>query len=181
MDKAVDAAGANVIVPLWNDYAKQFRDISRFLQYAYCAQTVPQQTVYEPSSVVNPHSRPTSTPNLWVSAPSTFSQPEWLDFAWEQPQLIESVQILFDSSLHFHFWQSWQGYPARAIPSLVKNYRIVARSQDGNEHTVAEVSDNYYRNCRHEVQLVDVVGVRLEIFGTNGIDRAQVYSVRIIQ
>jgi hypothetical protein len=181
MDRAVEADGARISAPRWNDHAMQFQDFSRFLHYGYAVQTVPAQLVYEPSAVVNPHSRPTSVPNLWVSAPTRFSQPEWLDLTWEHPQWMTSIQILFDSSLHFHFWQSWQGYPVRAIPSVVKAYRIVARNPDGHEHTVIEVRDNYQRNCRHDLALNNVKGIRLEVLGTHGIERAQVYSIRIFQ
>jgi hypothetical protein len=181
MDRAVEADGAKVTVPCWTDHALQFREFSRFLHYGYCAQTVPVQPVYEPHAVVNPHSRPTSVPNLWVSAPTRFASPEWLDFTWDRPQWMTSIQILFDSSLHFHFWQSWQGYPVQAIPSIVKDYRIVAHHVGGYEHTVIEVRDNYQRNRRHALALTNVTGLRIEVLGANGIDRAQIYSVRLFQ
>jgi hypothetical protein len=59
------------------------------------------------------------------------------------------ARVLFDSALHFHFWQSWQGYAVNAIPSLVKDYRIVATLTDRSEMIVAEVENNYQRNCNH--------------------------------
>lgn len=179
MAKAADADGAKVVVPDWNDHARKFTDISRFLQFAYCFQVTPEQCVYEPSTVVGSHSRPSSVPNLWVSAPSSFEQPQWLDLTWDHPQSIESIQILFDSSLHFHFWQSWQGYPVRSIPSIVRDYRVVVRTAEGAEHVVAQVQGNYQRNRGHLAQMEGAQSLRIEILKTNGLQRAQVYSVRV--
>ena len=139
------------------------------------------QPVYEPAMVVNPHSRPTNQPNLWVSAPSSFAEPEWLELTWDAPRNITDVQLLFDSALHFHFWQSWQGYAVNAIPSIVRDYRIVARQEDRSEVVVAEVHGNYQRNRSHTVDLRGVTGLKFECRSTHGIDRAQVYAVRVFE
>ncbi len=180
MTRAVDADGASVVSPDWNDHARKFTAESGFLNFAYCCRTTPEQPVYEPSMVVNNRSRPSHTPNLWVSAASSFSETEWLALSWETPRDITEVQILFDSSLHFHFSQSWQGYPARSIPSIVRDYRLIAHHADGSTSTVAEVTGNYQRNRRHPVALDGVTRLQLEILGTNGIDRAQVYEIRVL-
>ena len=177
--RAADADGAEVLAPVWNERAHRARDISSFLGFSFACRVSPAQPLYEPSMVVNPHGRPTNLPNLWVSAPSSFEQPEFLDLAWDTPRDIASVQVLFDSALHFHFGQSWQGYAVNAIPSLVKHYRIIARLADGSEKVVAEVSNNHQRNRSHPCDLTGVTGVRLECLSTHGLDRAQVYAVRV--
>ena len=128
--------------------------------------------------VTNSYSRPTNTPNLWVSAPSTFEKPQWLELTWDSPRDIKEIQVLFDSALHFHFWQSWQGYDTPAIPSIVKSYRLIACLADGSQIVIADVTDNFQRNCRHAVDLKGVGKLRLEILATNGLERAQVYSIR---
>ncbi len=177
--KAVDADGAEVLAPEWNDRALRARDMSSFLGFCYICRVSPEQPVYEPAMVANPHTRPTNLPNLWVSAPSSFDEPEWLELTWETPRDITGIQLLFDSALHFHFWQSWQGYAVNAIPSLVKDYRIVATRADGSETVVAEVADNHQRNRSHAADVHRVTSVRLECLATNGIDRAQVYAMRV--
>lgn len=177
--KAVDADGAAVLAPEWNNRALRARDMSSFLGFSYVCRISPEQPVYKPAMAVNPHSRPTNLPNLWVSAPSSFDEPEWLELTWETPRDISGIQLLFDSALHFHFWQSWQGYAVNAIPSLVKDYRIVATLADGSETVVAEAENNYQRNCTHAIQLASVTRLRLECLSTNGIDRAQVYALRV--
>ena len=68
--------------------------------------------------VVNSQSLPTNNPNLWVSAKTSFIIPEWIKLDWDIPTDIEDIQVIFDSSLQFHFGQSWQGYAVNVIPSL---------------------------------------------------------------
>jgi hypothetical protein len=179
MKREVGCQGALIEQNDWSDYAYRFVDMSAFLNIAHICAAIPEQPVYQPSMVTNPHSRPTNMPNLWVSAPSTFKKPEWLELTWDRPRDITGVQVLFDSALHFHFWQSWQGYKTRAIPSIVKSYRFVARLADGSQTILADVTDNYQRNCRHTTALKGVVSLRLEILATNGLERAQVYSIRV--
>ncbi len=178
MTRAVDADGARVVSPDWNGHAEKHAQLSTFLHFGYACRTTPQQAVYSPAMVVNSHSRPTNQPNLWVSAASSFDTPEWVELGWKTPGSISEVQILFDSSLHFHFWQSWQGYRANAIPSVVRDYRIVATHHDGTTSVVAEITGNHQRNRRHPVALENVRRLRVEIIQTNGLSRAQIYSIR---
>jgi hypothetical protein len=141
---------------------------------------IPDQPVYQASMVTTPHSRPTHLPNLWVSAPTTFEQPESLDLEWDAPKDIAEVQLLFDSSLHFHFSQSWQGYPVRGIPSVIRDYRIIAGYDDGSTTILADVAGNYQRNRRHRMVVGGVRRLRVEIRATNGLTRAQIYGLRVI-
>ncbi|MEY3895744.1 MAG: hypothetical protein RLZZ214_1264, partial [Verrucomicrobiota bacterium] len=180
MTRAVDADGAGVVAPDWNDYARNFKAESLFLNFAHCCQTNPAQELYGAEMAVNGHSRPTHAPNLWVSAASEFVEPEWISLNWESPKNITEVQLLLDSSLHFHFWQSWQGYPLRGIPSIIRDYRIIAGHEDGSETIVAEITGNYQRNRRHRTSVRGVRRLRVEIAATNGITRAQLYGIRVM-
>jgi hypothetical protein len=87
--------------------------------------------------------------------------------------------VLFDSSLHFHFSQSWQGYPMNAIPSIVRNYRLTAEHADGSATVIADIHGNHLRNRRHAADLSGVIRLRLDILATHGIPRAQIYAVRV--
>lgn len=178
---AADADGAAVLSPVWNQHAYNSRNISSFLGFSFACRVFPMQLMYEPSMVVNPHSRPTNLPNLWVSKKTLFDQPEWIDLKWEEPHDIAGIQVIFDSSLQFHFGQSWQGYAVNAIPTIVKEYRIIAQLVDGSEVVVAAVVNNYQRNVSHQFNLKAVISIRLECGATHGIDRAQVYSVRVFE
>ena len=180
MTRAVDADGAGVVAPDWNDYARDFKAESLFLNFAHCCRTTPAQDLYGPEMTVNGHSRPTHVPNLWVSAASSFAEPEWIALDWQSPRNIAEVQLLFDSSLHFHFWQSWQGYPRRSIPSIVRDYRIIAGHGDGTTTVIAEVTGNYQRNRRHRLSVAEVSRLRVEMLATNGLTRAQLYGIRVM-
>jgi hypothetical protein len=179
MKRSVEADGASVITPDWNAHARGHTAESGFLHFAYLCRTAPDQRVFQPENVANGHSRPTNRPNLWVSQATDFARPEWLELAWEGPRRISEIQLLFDSSLHFHFWQSWQGCLVRAIPSIVRDYRIIAGLADGASAIVAEVGGNHHRNRRHQASLDGVSRLRVEILRTNGLRRAQVYAVRV--
>jgi hypothetical protein len=179
MKRAIEADGASVITPDWNDHARSHTASSGFLHFAYACRTTPEQRLFKPENITNGHSRPTHQPNLWVSRATDFSCPEWLEFTWESPRDVSEIQILFDSSLHFHFWQSWQGYGTNAIPTLVRDYRIIATHADGSTAVVTEVTGNFQRNRRHGVGLGSIVSLRVEIAATHGIPRAQVYGVRV--
>jgi FAD dependent oxidoreductase len=179
--KATDADGAEVLAPIWNDYAQQHRDISNFLGFSFACRIYPNQAVYEPKLVVNPHSRPSNLPNLWVSGHTAFHEPEWIDLEWDEPRNIASVQVLFDSALQVHFGQSWQGYAVNAIPSIVKDYRIIAHLADDTEVVIAVVTDNHQRNNVHHCKLDGVRQIRLECAATHGLKRAQVYSLRVFE
>jgi FAD dependent oxidoreductase len=168
MKRAVDADGASVITPDWSEHARRFTADSAFLHFAYQCRTTPGQPVFEASNLANGHNRPTNQPNLWVSQTTDFAQPEWINLAWEKPCRISEIQLLFDSSLHFHFWQSWQGYQRNAIPSIVRDYRIIAVHADGSSTTIADVCGNVSR-------------IRIEISKTNGLPRAQIYAVRVLE
>ncbi len=177
--KAADADGARIMAPSWNEYALQFKDMSCFLGFSFMCRTSPLQPVYSPSMVVTEGSRPTHIPNLWVSAPTAFEEPEWIELLWEQDYAIRGIQLLFDSSLHFHFGQSWQGYQQNTIPSVVRAYRIISISKEGVETCLVEETANYQRNCIHSIEVSKVRKIRIECLGTNGIDRAHIYSVRV--
>ena len=179
--RATDADGAKIMAPIWNDYAYSSQKISSFLGFSFSCRVFPLQPMYEPAMVVNPHSRPTNVPNLWVSAETSFKHPEWIKLNWDEPHDIKSVQVIFDSSLQFHFGQSWQGYAVNAIPTIVKEYRILASMVDGKEIVIASVENNYQRNCIHHCNLKNVVSIVMECKATHGINRVQVYSVRVFE
>jgi len=181
MKRAVDADGAKVLAPDWNDHARKFTAESCFLNFAYACRTSPEQRLYEAAMVVGGQSRPTTHPNLWVSAQTLFTEAEWIELRWQDAQEVGEVQLLFDSALHFHFWQSWQGYPVNAIPSIVRDYQIVATLEDGSELVVVDVKNNYQRNRRHSFDLIKISRLRIHISATNGVNRAHVYSVRVLK
>jgi hypothetical protein len=179
--KAADADGAKVMAPSWNEHAIRNKEISCFLGFSYSCRIFPVQPLYESAMVTNLQSRPTHMPNLWVSSKTNFSNPEWIELSWDQPHNISAIQILFDSSLHFHFGQSWQGYHTNAIPTIVKQYRIIATSTQSKEICLLTVDNNYQRNRFHHLNIDNVMKIRVECLSTHGIDRVHIYSLRVFE
>ncbi|MFN6375407.1 MAG: FAD-dependent oxidoreductase [Chitinophagia bacterium] len=178
-NKAADADGAKVMAPDWNEHALRFKEMSCFLGFSYMSRIFPTQPIYDPSMVVNEHSRPTNKPNLWVSSVTEFDRPEWIELSWDSSLDIDAIQILFDSSLHFHFGQSWQGYQTNAIPSLVKAYRVISTFSDGTEKCLVDIDNNCQRNRIHKLAVENVKKIKIECLGTQGINRAHIYSLRV--
>lgn len=145
---------------------------------SYCFRLDPPQPVYNPENVINEWSRPTHVPNIWASKPTDFTKSEWIEFCWDSPQSLSRVDILFDSMLDFHFKQKWNGYSTNVLPAIVKDYRLWAEDKKGNKHLVAEVNGNYQRFCRHSCTEKNITKLRLEVLATNGLERAQIYSIR---
>jgi hypothetical protein len=61
----------------------------------------------------------------------------------------------------------------------VKSYRILATLTTGGEVVVAEINDNHQRNRSHLTDLTKVTSIRVECIATNGLDRVQIYAIRV--
>ena len=157
----------------WGQYGRNAHS-----RTSYCLRISPEQPVYTPDNVTNPWSRPTNQPNLWISAPTAFDQPEWLELRWDEPQAVSTVDLLFDSMLDFTFYQRWVGYDLNVMPSLVQAYRLLYLDGAGEWHEIARADGNYQRHRTHHLEMPKTRAIRLEMLGTNGLDRAQVYSIR---
>ena len=147
---------------------------------SYCFRLSPQQPVYQCQNVVNPWSRPTHLPNLWISQPfSSGGGSEWVQLEWKQPQTVHSVHLFFDSALESPITQLWAEYPRDTIPSLVRDYRLSALTDSAEWRELAEVRGNYQRHRVHTVGPVQTQAIRLDVLSTNGLNRAQVYAIRV--
>jgi hypothetical protein len=86
---------------------------------------------------------------------------------------------LFDSTLEYHITSLWQQYHRNTMPSLVKNYKLLVQTAENIWKELLCVDNNYKRRCVHEFSPIEISRLRLEIHGTNGLNRAQVYDVRV--
>ncbi|GHV39279.1 hypothetical protein AGMMS49546_11060 [Spirochaetia bacterium] len=165
-------------------------DIIKDLETEPCClvEIMPPQPVYESANVQREPVRPTFAPNLWISGETDFTKPEYLEFIFKEPENLESIQIIFDSSLDNSvsgFCSDCNcmvdGYTFNRIPSLVKGYRIYIKAADSDQWQPAvEVQDNYQRLRRHDLNTV-AKALRLEIINTNGWNRAQIYGIRLLR
>jgi len=147
---------------------------------AYCLRLVPEQPVYRAENVINPWSRPTSVPNIWISQVTDFSQPQWIELNWRKPIRFSKISLLFDSSLDVHIFSLWHQYDRNTMPSLVRDYRILALDESVQSWMeLVKISSNYRRFRVHQFDPVVSSRLRFEVLGTHGINRAQVYGIRL--
>ena len=141
----------------------------------------PKPDAYLPHNIANHSYRPNSLPGLWVSKPTDFKYPEFIELEWQEARLISCVEISFDPSYDFI-------YPAKPtrmrdsnFQSLVKNYRLYVTDSDGKSKLLVDVCDNQVAFRSHSFDPVEAKGIELEVISTHGLNRAQIYQVRVYQ
>lgn len=92
---------------------------------------------YSPENLQNGLTRPYLQSNAWVAdlrdpAPSLFCE-------WQQPQVIHSITLFFDTDFDHPLESSQMGHPESKIPFCVKNYKI----KNGIGQTLYEKSGNF--------------------------------------
>jgi len=107
---------------------------------------------------------------------------EWIELRWDTPQLIDEVQITFDSAFHRQLTLSASDAVTATMirgpqPETVKDYNITAVTDQGTL-TVAEVRGNYQRQRRHNFDEVQVKSLRLHVLSTWGSEQIRVFEIR---
>lgn len=132
----------------------------------------PAQNLLRAENVVNGYNRPEGLPYLWVSEPMCSGKKEWLELQWKEPKRISCVELIFDSQLN---GEKRLHSPAA---TLVRDYRIIAKTANGNAIVLAEITGNCQRRRKHICTPVETGFLRLEIIATHGASSAAVYEVR---
>ncbi len=115
----------------------------------------------------------------------------WIEYAFDKPEKISQVRIIFDSNLnrgitahltnfHYDLLDTRCYYPLnqkqREVPeSLVKSFRIEASGVDGNWKTVYSESNNYQRLVRVPLG-IEATAVRLVTEETWGAEKVHLFS-----
>ena len=141
-------------------------------------ETVPEQPVYRPENLTNERTRPDRLPHLWISEPTDFRYPEFLEFHWEKPREISSIDLVFDSSSEFIIPPRPEKFSVACVTSVVSHYKIFFMDEVGHWKELLEVPDNALPFRTHEFPTVSTKAIEIEIISTHGLDRAQVYQVR---
>lgn len=151
----------------------------RRVEESYCFRTdtwIP--AFYGGEQVANRFSRAARTPNIWISAQTDFTLPEWLEFTWDAPVDLGSIYLSFNTDLDRDLRNLWTEYPFRAIPECVRDYRLFARS-NGDWRLLFEERGNYQRRRVHTFPAVRTDRLRLEVTATHGHPHAEIYEVRL--
>jgi hypothetical protein len=141
-------------------------------------ETVPKQRVYGSANLTNGRTCPDRLPQLWISEPTDFRYPEFLEFHWDEPREISSIDLVFDASSEFLVPARPTKFSSACVTSIVSHYKIFFMDKIGHWKELIEVKGNTLSFRTHEFPTVSTNALEFEIISTHGLDRAQVYQVR---
>ena len=139
----------------------------------------PPQSVFSSSNVINPFFRPTEVPNLWVSQNTDFKYAEFIELIWTQKISISCVEISFDAGFNHYYSNFPKSNSSNAIRSIVKDYNLFFTDNNGHGQKILEVRNNQKAFVIHEFEKIETTSLEIEILSTNGIERAQIFQVRV--
>jgi len=139
----------------------------------------PLQSAFSSSNVINPFFRSTEVPNLWVSQFTDFKYAEFIELNWEQKISISCVEISFDATFNYYYSNFPKSNPSNALRSIVKDYNLFFTDDNGHSHKILEVRNNRKSLIIHKFEKIETESLEIEILSTNGIERAQIFQVRV--
>jgi hypothetical protein len=123
-------------------------------------------------NVTNGFARPATQPNVWVASPDDPSPR--LTLSWTKPQLIQRIDISFDTDFDHPMESVLMGHPERDMPFCVKRYRIL----DHRNAVLHECPANH--QTRNSIRLpspVTINELHIEVLETHGAPAA-IFEVR---
>ena len=142
-------------------------------------QVQPVQHPYQSSNTASDSVRPNHLPGLWISKPTNFKYPEFLEFEWDKIQTISTIEINFDPLYDFIYPEKPTSFKHENFSSLVRDYRIYATSDDAKSTLIADIQDNQLALRTHSFEPFKAKSIEVEIISTHGLSRAQIYQVRV--
>lgn len=137
----------------------------------------PCQKPYDAPEIIKENSRPIYLPGLWISQPSTFSYPEFIEFHWSAPVAISRIDLFFDPCFGYCTPPRPSWTKEEHAVSLIKDYRIYFTLGDGKTKLLAEVQKNSQVHRVHSFDTSTIKSLEIEILSTHGLDRAQIFRV----
>ena len=116
---------------------------------------------------------------MWISKPSDFKYPEFVELEWEKTHDISQIEISFDSSFDFIYPEQPSPFKKKNFETLVKDYKLYYLDQNKKSVLLEEIFDNQLSFRSHVFDPVKAFGIEVEILSTHGLDRAQVFQVRV--
>lgn len=79
-------------------------------------------------NAINGCARPTNCPNAWVASPE--DPLPTLRLRWDEPQLIQTIELVFDPDWDHPLENIVMQHPERVMPTVVKSFRILGPDQE---------------------------------------------------
>lgn len=140
--------------------------------HIFSMRILPEQRPYSALNVIRGTNRPDRWTNIFISDPAQ-SLPAWLELSLPKQQMLQMVQLTFDTNVNRRV-----RHPLYRYPECAKSYDVAVDSGFGWQ-TVAEIRDNYQRRRFHTFAPRTANRVRVTIHETNGSPSARVYEVRL--
>ncbi len=145
----------------------------------HCAVTeiIPSQKPFEATELITDNKLPLNLPGLWISQPSNFSYPEFVEFHWSKPISVSRIDLFFDPCLGYSTPPLPELTEIKHATSLIRDFRIYLTSEEGKSEMVQEIRNN---SSSHRVLNIDscrIKSMEIEILATHGLNRAQIFRV----
>ncbi len=112
-----------------------------------------------------------SSVNMWSSDPDQ-PLPQWVQLAWDQPQTVSEVRLIFDTNL------DRRRYKNPIVPERISDYEIQAWL-DGGWKTIVSETGNIQRLRIHRIEPVETEKLRVVASKTGGDPSARIYELRV--
>ncbi len=139
----------------------------------------PKQDIFSSENMINSSYRPSHLPNLWISQETEFKYPEFVELTWPEPISVKQIDITFDAAYNYHFPDHPKRYKADHVHSLIKDYNIYLTDKANQSEKVLEVRGNRKSLNSHTFTEHLILGLEIEILSTYGLNRAQIYQIRV--
>ena len=139
----------------------------------------PPSLAYESCNVTTPDFRPNALPSLWISKQTDFQYPEYIELEWQEVQKITCIEISFDPSFEVAYPKKPTSMETVNFHSLVKDYRLYITTKDQKSKLLVDIKDNQLPFVSHRFEAIEIKALELEVLSTHGLDRAQIYQVRV--
>ncbi|GAA1561859.1 hypothetical protein GCM10009804_18260 [Kribbella hippodromi] len=161
-------------------WTEQFRSWKHILPRTGLCLRLGETAAYAPAKVLGGQARPYGGPNHWSSEDLAWDASPWLQLTWPEPVTLAEIVVVLDAdvqedliNLHHH------RTPFEALPTLLADYTLEARTAGADWTVVAEVSGNHHRTQRHLLPTpIEATELRLTAHRTHGNPRAHVVSIR---
>ena len=144
--------------------------------------TLPIQKIYQANEVITHSSRPLNAPELWISQPTDFTYPEFIEISWPKPISFNSLDLFFDPSFGYNSLPHPKPIEKGGVScSLIKDYNIYATDPGGKSNCILEVRNNQKAHRTHIFEDLSIKSIELEILSTHGLDRAQIFRIALYE
>ena len=117
----------------------------------------------------------------WVSKMG--NEGAWVELSWKEPCTISEIHLVFDSGFQRELTLSSAAHVIHRVhrapqPETVKDYVIYGTTAKGKQQKLLEVSGNYLRLRKHQIETSELTSLKIHVKASNGIDEARIYDVR---